>query len=93
MEEHDELADVLETQAAEVAARPKVRVTSEESKEKALDYIKRFIATNGYAPTIRETTEYMGYKSVESVHRIFVALKDEGKITWEPRRGRTLRVL
>ncbi|MBM9433135.1 transcriptional repressor LexA [Flaviflexus equikiangi] len=55
-----------------------------------LEFLKEFIAENGYAPTVRETCAGTGLASPSSVKYHFDALEKKGLIERDPRRPRTL---
>ena len=54
--------------------------------------IARHCSEHGYGPSIIEVAQAIGYTSVGSVSYRLRKLRDEGKITWQPGRARTLRV-
>lgn len=58
-----------------------------------LSFVEGFSKEFGYPPSTREIALQLGFKSVESVHRLLVHLKNAGKVTWVPNRARTLRIL
>ncbi|WP_431785723.1 LexA repressor [Paenibacillus lactis] len=45
-----------------------------------LEFIKSFIARNGYSPTVREISEHMGYSSASTAFSIVERLIKKGKI-------------
>lgn len=47
----------------------------------------------GYAPSVKELTKAMGWKSTSTAHRWLKKMKAEGWVTWEPECPRTLRCL
>ena len=47
----------------------------------------------GYSPSVRELRAAVGLRSMSSIHRDLVALRDEGLIEWEPNHNRTIRVV
>ena len=55
-----------------------------------LEFLRQFIADNGYAPTVRETCTGIGLSSPSSVKYHFDALEKKGLIERDPRRPRTL---
>lgn len=58
-----------------------------------LDFIKTFIAENGYAPTVREIAKGVYLSSTSNVHRYLTALEKSGKIVREATKPRTLKVI
>lgn len=58
-----------------------------------LDFLRDYTDQHCYAPSTREMAEALGFRSVESIHRILKRLKEDGRVDWEPRKARTLRVL
>lgn len=66
---------------------------SAQHQEELVKFVAEFDEANGYSPTTREIASGMGFKSVESVHRLLQALKESGRVTWIPNRARTLRIV
>lgn len=60
------------------------------NKERVYEFVVAFIEEHGYAPTLREIQEGVGYASPSSAHNAIWALIAEGRLTGSP--GRTLRV-
>ncbi len=58
-----------------------------------LDFIKKFIATNGYSPTIREIAAGLYLKSPSSVQEHLRKLANEGIITTGKYKSRTIELL
>lgn len=58
-----------------------------------LDFIKRFIASNGYSPTIREIGAGLALKSPSSVQDHLKALVAQGIITVNKGKSRTIELL
>lgn len=58
-----------------------------------LDFIKRFIASNGYSPTVREITEGLYLKSPSTVQSHLQKLISAGLITTNKRKSRTIELL
>jgi SOS-response transcriptional repressor LexA len=57
-----------------------------------LDTIGAFHATHHYAPSIRELQGLLGVRSMSTIHRTLVSLRDEGLVEWDERRYRTIRL-
>lgn len=62
-------------------------------KEKIFKFIKRFIAGNGYAPTIREICKGTGIGSTSSVSKYLWQLEFEGHIRCQIGKPRTIVIL
>jgi repressor LexA len=62
-------------------------------KQQILDFIKSFIAKNGYAPTLREIASGLSLASAANIHTHLNNLKKQGFIDWEPDKPRTIKVL
>ncbi|MBM7631736.1 transcriptional regulator [Geomicrobium sediminis] len=62
-------------------------------QKEALQVAIAFIDENGFSPTFRELKELLGLKSQSSVHTLFIRLKEQGYVTWEYDRPRTLKIL
>lgn len=58
-----------------------------------LDFIKRFIAKNGYSPTVREIGAGLSLKSPSTVQEHLKALVAQGIITVDKRKSRTIELL
>lgn len=58
-----------------------------------LDFIKRFIATNGYSPTIREIMSGLSLKSPSTIQGHLKKLVAEGIITSDKFKSRTIELL
>jgi len=61
-------------------------------QHEVLEFIKKYSAKKGYAPTQREIKDHFGLKSYGSVQRYLKYLKDDGYLTqdWNAKRGLTL---
>lgn len=58
-----------------------------------LDYIKRFIATKGYSPTVREIASGLDLKSPSTVQEHLQKLVKNGLITIDQKKSRTIELL
>lgn len=58
-----------------------------------LDYIKKFIATKGYSPTVREIASGLGFKSPSSAQDHIKKLVSSGIITLDKNKSRTIELL
>lgn len=58
-----------------------------------LDYIKKFIATKGYSPTVREIADGLGFKSPSSAQDHIKKLVASGIITIDQKKSRTIELL
>lgn len=58
-----------------------------------LDFIKRFIASKGYSPTVREIAEGLYLKSPSTVQEHLKNLVAAGLITIDKRKSRTIELL
>ena len=63
-----------------------------ESRERVFKFIKQFIAEKGYAPTHQEICFELNMTHTPVAYHL-QKLKEEGKITFEKRKARTIRVL
>lgn len=59
----------------------------------ALRYIRDYIRTHGGAPSYEEMRREFGFASKSAVHRLIHALVERGRITLDPNRVRTMRVI
>jgi repressor LexA len=62
-------------------------------REAILQYIKAFIAAQGYSPSVREIVAATGMSTTSLVAHHLGVLGREGFISMEPRKSRTIRVL
>lgn len=62
-------------------------------KKQVYDAIEEFMATNGYAPSIRDICKATGIRSTSTVWYHLNNLRNEGRVTWKDARSRTLRLL
>jgi repressor LexA len=59
-------------------------------REEILMRVEESIARKGYPPTVRELLSTLSVKSVSTVHRDIEALKEEGLLSKDPSKPRTL---
>ncbi len=57
-----------------------------------LAHIVMFVQDKGFAPTVRELCECMGYQSPSTIHHYLKKLQEEGFISYEPSKPRTIAV-
>lgn len=57
------------------------------------DFIHDYTAEHRMAPTLRDMQDYMQFKSVSNVHVMLSRLRDQGDITFTPRRARSVKVV
>ena len=58
-----------------------------------LEFIKDFIATKKYSPTVREINEHFNWSSSSSAYFHLMQLAIDGKIDWDKNKTRTIRVI
>lgn len=63
-----------------------------ERQQAVLDWIAEYLATNTFAPTLREVASAMGC-GVNGVAGHLAALKAKGRLTWTPRQARSIRIV
>ena len=68
------------------------RKSIEGMEEKVLNYIKEFIQTNQYPPSVREIGSAVGLKSSSSVHRYLSILEEKGLLLRDGDKTRALRM-
>lgn len=61
--------------------------------EALLTAIMESRAERGVSPTVRELADIMGLRSPAPLHRYLERLREEGRVSWEPGKARTLRVV
>ncbi len=64
-----------------------------ELQAEVLQYIKQYIAENGYPPTLREISSWFGWSSVNAAADVLIRLERHGKLKLLPGRHRGMRVL
>lgn len=62
-------------------------------QSRALVFIKRYFAENGFSPSYEECMCELGLASRSSVHRILVALEERGAIRRQPGRARGIEIV
>ena len=63
------------------------------NKQLVIDFIKGFLATHQYAPTIREICDGTGIRSSSTVHLHLEALEDEGVLKRNGVKPRGLEII
>ena len=58
-----------------------------------VDFIKEFIATHGYPPSVREIRDAVGVKSTSTVHFHLTQIEQAGVIERRGKHSRAIRVL
>lgn len=61
-------------------------------KMQLLSCIDDYTRENGYPPTIRELCALLGYRSTSSVHAYIRQLQEDGLLSYEASKPRTLTV-
>lgn len=74
--------------ARQMAARPTGGLTQRQSD--TLQFIRRFHAERGVAPSMDEMCDALGLTAKSAVHRLVVSLEDRGYITRMPKRARSI---
>ena len=62
-------------------------------QKEILDFLNRFIERKGYAPTIEETAEHFGLRSLATVHKHLTNLQQKGFIKRAWNRSRSVELL
>lgn len=58
-----------------------------------VETIERLADAQGYPPTVRELADAARLSGPSVVHGALLRLREEGVVTWQPSRPRTLRVV
>lgn len=69
-----------------------MRLPTELNLEHIEDYIRFFWDENGFAPTVREIGKGCGYDSTATVQHYLDQLREQGRISWQSGRARTIRL-
>lgn len=64
-----------------------------ERQAELLRFLERYIAENGWAPSVREMCSALGVKSTNGVIEHLKRLEKSGRIWRAPGRGRAIRIL
>ncbi len=59
-------------------------------REEILDFLRSFVAENGYAPSVREIMQAVGLRSTATVHYHLSALQDAGLLTVDGSKNRAI---
>ena len=59
-------------------------------REEILQFLTKFVAENGYAPSVREICQAVGLQSTATVHYHLNALRDAGLISMDDMKKRTI---
>jgi repressor LexA len=62
-------------------------------EKETLRVITAFIQEHGYPPSVRDVQARVGLGSISSTHYLLVRLQQKGKIQWDRKHSRTIRVL
>lgn len=62
-------------------------------QRQVLDYVEGFAQEHGYAPSLEEIAEHMGFSSVSNAHQHVTALIRRGYLRRDPNRRRSLEVV
>jgi SOS-response transcriptional repressor LexA len=61
--------------------------------EETLEFIRAFVASHPYCPTVQEVQEGLGLQSTSTAHSRLMYLRGAGLVDWEEGKARTLRLL
>lgn len=59
-------------------------------REEILEFLRQFVADNGYAPSVREIMQAVGLRSTATVHYHLSALHDAGLLTVDGSKNRAI---
>lgn len=63
-----------------------------QNQKRCLDFIKGYIASNGYSPSYQEMADYLGFASKSAIFTIIKNLKNEGYIKVAKRGQRNIKL-
>lgn len=69
-----------------------MRIASVQRDNEILQYIEKYIADNGYAPSIRDICGDLGIRSTSTVHAALQRLSESGRIRFSPNLKRTIEL-
>jgi len=64
-----------------------------ERRKKIMSYVKSYTRKHGFAPSIEEIAEGVGLESKTAVRHHLAILAEDGKVTMQPGKYRSLRVV
>ena len=70
---------------------PKVNGTTNR-QQLVLEFIKTYIQMKGHAPSMQDIASGLGMKSRSNIHRIIHSLCEQGKLSINPNKARTIEV-
>ena len=62
-------------------------------RAEVFEVIRQFIAEHGYSPTVRDVQRGAGLKGPGEAKRYIMLLTQEGELTFEPGKSRTIRLV
>ena len=57
-----------------------------------LDFIQTYIKMKGFAPSMQDIATGLGMKSRSNIHRIIHSLREQGKLSINPTKARTIEI-
>lgn len=64
-----------------------------ERQLETFNFVDAYLKANRRSPTVREVADGLGLSSPNPAYRLLVILHDKGYITWETKKGRSMKVL
>lgn len=64
-----------------------------ESRKRIYNFLIKYIAENGYVPSIREICKAVGLNSTSTVYKHLLVLEDMGKIEMKKKSTRAIKIV
>jgi len=61
-------------------------------REQIYDFIRTYIQAHGYGPSVRDIMLATEARSTSTIHHHLKVLRNEGRINYQDRRARTVRI-
>jgi len=65
---------------------------AEEKEKELLSVIEKWFLEHQYAPSVKQLTDAIGFRSTSTTHKYLKRLKDKGVLTWREKHVRTLKI-
>lgn len=62
-------------------------------EEEVMEFIEAFYDRHVLMPTVREIADHLGLASPNAAYKYLRRLREDGRLAWEPRKHRALRVV
>jgi len=70
-----------------------IKQRNQQKHNEVFEFIKNFIKEKKHSPTIREVCDHFDWESSSTAYYYLIKLAIDGKIDWDKRKARTIRIL